>query len=112
MDGMWTSIFATLNLTKENKCLQWGNGSIDGIVNEVKAMNEEERRKEYYRSEEFRRKDANIVNALIVFAILSIIFVFVLFYKMGNTPSERPGFKDMGTYGDRPQDDYNSPYFD
>ena len=74
---------------------------------ETLSVEEEEKRRA-----EYQRKDANIVNALIVFAVISMVFVFILFYKMGNTPSERPGFRDMGTYGDRPQDDYNAPYFD
>ena len=46
------------------------------------------------------------IKALFLFAAIGIIITLTMFYKLATAPpSDRPGFKDMGTYGDRPHDD-------
>ena len=47
-----------------------------------------------------------------LFVAVGVIITLAILFKEASTTSTRPGFKDMGTYGDRPQDDYNSPDFD
>ena len=52
-----------------------------------------------------------IDTGLFLFVVFGIIVTLTMIYKLANAPpSDRPGFKDMGTYGDRLYDE--GPEFD
>jgi hypothetical protein len=47
-----------------------------------------------------------IDRGLFLFVVVGMIITFIMLYKLANAPpSDRPGFKDMGTYGDRHYDE-------
>jgi hypothetical protein len=54
--------------------------------------------------EKKRRLDSSLLG-LFLFVAVGIIITLTMIYKTATAPpSDRPGFKDMGTFGDRPHD--------